>query len=146
MPKMTAKSWTIVPFSSASAAINPMVKEKMVKPSSKPMAPDWSVTKRQIELFTGQVLPDDKPKPSPFALDYKFRTANDLTYSLKISPDLHKCRAHSASRDEARRTEVNYCEVRFDSSISIANRRPSLERFIRTPCFALFDHLVGGRE
>ena len=66
MPKMTAKSWTTVPLSSASAAINPIVKEKMVKPSSKLMAPDWSVTKRQIELFIGQVLTDDKAKPSPF--------------------------------------------------------------------------------
>jgi hypothetical protein len=37
-----------------------MVREKMVKPSSKLTAPDWSVTNRQIKLFIEQVLPDDK--------------------------------------------------------------------------------------
>jgi hypothetical protein len=60
---MVAKSWTTVPCISASATIKPTVREKMVRPSSKPRAPDWSVTKRQIELFIAQVLPDDKAKP-----------------------------------------------------------------------------------
>jgi hypothetical protein len=57
---MAEKSWTIVLFISASAIINPIVKEKMVRPSSKPRAPDWSVTKRRTTLFIAQVLPDDK--------------------------------------------------------------------------------------
>jgi hypothetical protein len=63
IPKMVAKSWTTVLFISANAAINPIVKEKMVRPSSKLSAPDWSVTKRQIKPFIAQVLPDDKAKP-----------------------------------------------------------------------------------
>jgi len=54
-----------VPFKSASAAMNPIVKEKMVKPSSNPRAPDWFVTKRQIKLLIA-ALPDDKP---PLKLD-----------------------------------------------------------------------------
>src|SRR4029077_18299771 len=57
IPKMVAKSWTTVLFISANAAINPTVKEKMVRPSSKLIAPDWSVTKRQITLFIARVLP-----------------------------------------------------------------------------------------
>jgi hypothetical protein len=34
----------------------------MVSPSSKLMAPDWSVTKWAVKLFIAQVLPDDKAK------------------------------------------------------------------------------------
>src|SRR6516162_3004133 len=45
--------------------MNPIVKEKMVKPSSNPRAPDWFVTKRQIKLLIA-ALPDDKP---PLKLD-----------------------------------------------------------------------------
>jgi hypothetical protein len=63
IPKMAAKSCTMVLFISANAAINPIVKEKMVRPSSKLNAPDWSETKRRIKLFIAQVLPDDKAKP-----------------------------------------------------------------------------------
>ena len=65
-----AKSIEHAAIISANAAINPIVKEKMVRPSSKPRAPDWSVTKRQMKLFIAQVLPDDKAKPQLIGFSY----------------------------------------------------------------------------
>ena len=91
-----------------SAAINPMVKEKMVKPSSKPMAPDWSMTKRQMELFIGQVLPHEKAKLFPFCFRF---TNSELRLIQHICSTsrwiLHKCGARrSPTRDAARRSRL----------------------------------------
>ena len=47
----------IVPFTSASAAINPIVNDMTVRPSSKLRAPDSFRTKREMKPFM-QALPD----------------------------------------------------------------------------------------